>query len=63
MSQTEEPMAVEQSPLAWPNVDPDVAVLMLVQEAELLVMHVATQIPVPATADDAVIRDLSPLGR
>lgn len=63
MSQPDEPTAVEQVPLVWPTIDPDVAVSMLVQEAELLVMHVATRLQVPPTADDAIVRDLSPLGR
>jgi hypothetical protein len=43
--------------LAWPTVDPDLAVSLMLQEIQLLMLNGQ------ALPDDPSIRDLSPLGR
>jgi hypothetical protein len=47
---------------AWPAVDPDTAVKLLLHEAERLALQarLASQ---TAPVDDSILRDLSPLGR
>ena len=44
---------------AWPTLDPDVAVTLLLREAEQLALDASRHSPV----DESLLRDLSPLGR